>query len=120
MEQFQHALLVSLIVILGVIMYLRFIRNSKNKRLTANYSFIEGYDKFGENHVVTYCVGNSEDTEMTIQDLEGKVLCNAKITHESPGTYKTEFRIPRVSSEYVILNWQTKNQKIRKKIYLDV
>ncbi len=120
MEKFQHALLISLIVILGVIMYLRFIRNSKNKRLSADYSFIEGYNKTGEQHVITYNIGRSEDTEMVIMDLDGKELCNARIIHEKPGTFKAEFKIPNVNSEYVILIWNTKNQKISKKIYVNI
>jgi len=120
MEKFQHALLVSLIVILGVIMYLKFIRNMKFKRLSQSFSVIEGYDRIDGKHIVTYSVSGGEESEMVLKDVGGKVLCNAKIAHETAGTFKTEFSIPRVNSEYVILNWNTRNQKISKKIYLEI
>jgi len=90
------------------------------KRLSQSFSVIESYDRVEGKYVVTYSVSGSEESEMVLKDLSGKVLCNAKIAHTSAGTFKTEFTIPKINSEYVILNWNTKNQRIKKKIYLEI
>lgn len=120
MEKVQHALLISLIVVLGVIMYLRLLRNLKNKRKTASFSFIEGYDKIDGTHVIKYNIGESESSDMVIEDTRGNELSRKTITHEISGTFETVFTIPDIQSEYVLLKWHTKNQKIVKKIYLEV
>ena len=120
MENAQHALLISLIVILGVIMYLRLLRNLKNKRNTASFSYVEGYNKIEGKHIIKYVAGDNENSEMILEDTGGKELARRTISHELGGVFETVFSIPQVDSEYVLLKWNTKNQKIVKKIYLEI
>jgi len=109
-----------LIVLLGVVMYLKLIKFLQKKRLSNSYSSIESYKKVKGKHIITYSAANNEDSEMVIESVSGDVLCNARINHEAAGEYNVTFQIPKVEGEFVNLLWKTNKQRIKKKIYLEI
>lgn len=119
-EGMEKSLLISLILILGVILYLKLIRGLKQKRLNQSFASIIGYDKEGENIVINYSIPVKIDSEFIFKSPEGTVLYSLPIFHESKGEYSISVPSVKFNGEFVLLSLSTNRQKISKKIYLNI
>ncbi len=119
-ENTEKALLVSLIVVLGVIMYMKLIRSLKKKRLNETYSSIDGYDIENDHLVIRYTIPTKLKSSFEFRNESGVIEQTYDISQSEGGNH--EFRTPLsdFKTQLLVLSFETQNQKITKKIRLNI
>jgi len=118
----ERALLVSLILLLGLIMYFRLIRGLKQKRVNQSYLAIEGYDKTEEGITVRVTKTPNQTGEFSVKSEAGVELMKSTLKKDVNPKY--EFLINNdildYSENHIILSFESNLQSLSKKIYLDI
>ncbi|MFK7755967.1 MAG: hypothetical protein AB8B53_03425 [Flavobacteriales bacterium] len=119
-ENTEKALLISLIVVLGIILYMKLIRSLKKKRLNDTFSSIDSYDVENKELVVRYTIPGKIDSKFDFHTAAGDFEISFPITQSQGGQHEFRVSIGAFSQKLVVLSFQTENQKITKRIRLDV
>ncbi len=119
MDHLEKPLLISLIFVLGLILYMKLIRGLKNRRLSQEYLSIDGYDLVRSNVIsVKYSSHEKIDAQFIFSN-ENSVLKNEHVYHETGGNFQYELDISEVNDPYLKLEIQTERQKIVKKLLIE-
>ncbi len=120
-ENVERAMLISLILILGVILYFKLIKSLNAKRLSQSYVAVSGYDLIGEKLEIRYSIPSALDSLFTFTNDQGEVILTAPFNHELGGDFVTLVPLNGFKEEKLVyLNFQNEKQKISKKIYLNI
>jgi hypothetical protein len=120
MKDFEKPMLISLVIVLGLILYMRLLKSLKKKKASANYITINGYDVKGTNVEIRYSSPEAIDAEFIFNDDSNNEISKASIAHPEKGSYSYLLPIPSISKEVIHFHCETSNQKISKKIYLTI
>ena len=119
MENLEKSLLISLVVVLGIILYIKLIQNLKKKRLSSSFSYISGYDVNEKSIVVNIGLVKPLNSNLVLTSEKGETILNIPFTGEYAGNHSVEFSKEGLDHEFLYLSFNTENQKITKKIYLN-
>jgi len=119
-ENTEKAMLISLIVILGIIMYMKLIKSLKKKRLNNTFSSIDSYDVENKELVVRYTVPGAIKSAFIFQNETGAQVGSYDINQTEKGSYEFRTAVSDFKDQSLVLSFTTENQKITKKIRLNV
>ncbi len=120
MKEMEKPLLISLIVVLGLILYVKLLRSLKKKRLENTYVSIDGYDIINEQLEIRYSSINA--VKANFQFISEKEVENftEEVNQSEGGEFKFAIPVSKFSSDTVQFCMTTSKQKISKKIYLTI
>lgn len=120
MENFEKPMLISLIIVLGLILYMRLLKSLNRRKNSNKYISIDGYDVKGTDLEIRYSSQEAIDTEFLFKDKSNKEIKKASIVHTEKGNYVYTISISGITEETIRFHCETSNQKIDKRIYLSV
>ena len=88
MENFEKPMLISLIIVLGLILYMRLLKSLNRRKNSTKYNIsIDGYDVKGTDLEIRYSCQEAIDTEFLFKDKSNKEIKKASIVHTKKGNY---------------------------------
>ena len=74
MKDFEKPMLISLVIVLGLILYMRLLKSLKKRKASANYITIDGYDVKGTDIEIRYSSPEAIDAEFIFNDDSQKYV----------------------------------------------